>query len=70
MRQNLVFVLGSRPRYLLPGIQKTFCCIQDEAEEFRNHQFSCVIFRNSRPRSEFIFEVLWAESIVYFVCSN
>ena len=26
--------------------------------------------RNIRPRSEFVFEVLWPESIVYFVCSN
>ena len=43
---RLVFALGSRSRHLLPGIQKAFCSTQDEAEEFRNHQFFCVISRN------------------------
>ena len=74
MRQNLVFALGSRSKYLLPGIQKTFSPVSKRFTVFkpkpRNFEvinFSCVIFRNIRPRSEFIFKDLWAESIVYFV---
>ena len=37
MRQNLVFSVGFRSRYLLPGIQTTFTVFK--TSEFRNRQF-------------------------------
>ena len=61
MRQNLVFALGSRSRYLLPGIQRLFTVFKPKPRNFEIINFCCVIFRNIRHRSEFIFEDLWAE---------
>ena len=70
MRQSLVFALGSRSRHLLPGIQSLFAVLKTKPRNFEIINFSCVISRNIRPGSEFIFEVLWAESIVYFLACH
>ena len=71
MRQSLVFALGSCSRYLLSGIQKTFCSIRDEAEEFRNHQFFwCYISKYSAFPDRYRRVPLRVTSIGKGYCSN
>ena len=55
---------------LAPWYPKGFFTVfKSKPRNFEIINFSCVISRTLRPRSEFISEVLWAESIVHFVCS-
>ena len=71
MRQNFVFVLGSRSRYLLPGIQKTFTVFKTKPRNFEIIGFLvfCLeIFYLSS--SEFIFEAVLAEYTICFLFSN